>query len=250
MNNLKREIATKLVYVTNDWEQLLTDAMTEMDYTYLKFLENDTGYIPAKTVFLNAFQRLPLYQTRYILFGQDPYPRKESAIGEAFIDGAVKSIWSDKGLSKEVNKATSLRNMIKMLLLTHGLISHGTLSQSTIAKLNKQPLIETIFDLRDNFVKNGVLLLNTALVYTGPKDTSYHTGKWKPFVRRLLREIPGDVTLILLGNFAVKYVGALPEAKRLPKVEFEHPFNVSFIYSNAVQDFFKPMNLIYKHRKP
>ncbi len=246
MNDLKHAIARRLVYVHNDWQPVLIDALSELEDTYLHFLETADNYIPDKHGFLNAFQRLPMSKTRYILFGQDPYPRRESAIGEAFIDGSVHSLWAPTGLSKEVNRATSLRNIMKMLLLAHELVNPDKISQATIARIDKSGLIQTIFDLRDNFVANGVLLLNTALVYSGKKDTAYHTSQWKPFVRSILRVLSPQTELILLGNFAVRYVGSLPEARYFEKAIFEHPFNISFVYSSKVQNFFKPMNLIYK----
>ena len=47
------------------------------------------------------------------------------ANGYAFWDAAVNELWSDNGLSKAVNRATSLRNFIKMLLVTEGALSLG-----------------------------------------------------------------------------------------------------------------------------
>ena len=244
--NLKLHLAEKLTDVTNDWRTILVEAFTNMDATYLTFLIENNHFIPDKNNFLNAFKNINLKQTRYILFGQDPYPRKESAIGEAFIDGAVKTIWSENGLSKEVNKATSLRNFIKMLILSHNLLGKESLSQKNIAKINKQNLIQTIFDLRDNFVSNGVLLINTSLIFTDKKDTSYHIKNWKPFFEKILSFLPNEIYLILLGNFAKKYVSSLKQAQKMKKIEFEHPYNVSFVYSKQVQCFFRSMQLIFK----
>ena len=211
---------------------------------------NETDdYSPDRNTFLNAFKHLKPCEVKYILFGQDPYPRKESAIGEAFIDGAVESLWSaDGGLSKQVNRATSLRNIMKMLLFAHGYLTDD-FSPAAIKKVNKEGFIKSIFDLRDNFVSNGVLLLNAALIFTSPKESAFHIKKWKQFIRSLLKQLEGKPTLILLGNFAQKHIGNLPEAKNYTKVEFEHPFNYSFITSEKVVEFFKPMWLLFKRNK-
>ena len=223
----------------------MTHSLASLDYSYLKFLNENNDYFPDRNTFLNAFKHLKPDEVKYILFGQDPYPRKESAIGEAFIDGAVESLWSeDGGLSKQVNRATSLRNIMKMLLYAHGYLT-GDFSPAAIKKVNKEGLIKSIFDLRDNFVANGVLLLNAALIFTSPKDSATHIKKWQPFIKALLKQLPGKPTLILLGNFAQKHIGSLPEAKKSPKVEFEHPFNYSFITSKEVVEFFKPMRLLF-----
>jgi uracil-DNA glycosylase len=246
MKDYKYELASQLIYFDNGWGEILIDSLASLDYSYLKFMHQNNDYFPDKNTFLNAFKYHTPHSVKYILFGQDPYPRKESAIGEAFIDGAVKSLWSkDGGLSKQVNKATSLRNIIKMLLYAHGYLSDD-FSPAAIKKINKQHLIKTIFDLRDNFVANGVLLLNTALIFTSSSDSSYHIKKWQPFIRTLLKLLNRKPTLILLGNFAQKYIGNLPEAKNYPKVEFEHPFNTSFITSPQVVSFFKPMELVFE----
>jgi uracil-DNA glycosylase len=62
----------------------------------------------------------PLDRVRYVLVGEGPYPRAESATGVCFMDGAVGDLWSEAGLSKPVNRATSLRNFMKMLLVADG----------------------------------------------------------------------------------------------------------------------------------
>ena len=91
------------------WQALLSGAYDKLDRTYRDFLEKDREYFPSQTEYLNAFKTLPRHKVKYILFGQDPYPRKESAKGYAFIDAKVESIFSDTGLSKEVNRATSTK---------------------------------------------------------------------------------------------------------------------------------------------
>jgi len=102
------------------WHKILEKSFALLPPEYQEFIKHDKRYFPDIDNFLNAFKTLPLDKTKYILFGQDPYPRQESAIGYAFIDGKVASIFSQNGLSKEVNRATSLRNFMKMLLLCEG----------------------------------------------------------------------------------------------------------------------------------
>ena len=79
------------------------------------------NWLPGRDHLFAAFQR-DLVNCRYILIGESPYPRRQSANGIAFYDAAVDQLWSDKGLSKAVNRATSLRNIIKTALLAQGLI--------------------------------------------------------------------------------------------------------------------------------
>jgi len=72
--------------VDASWKGILEKALNALDDEYLEFLKTDNSYFPDQKNFLNAFKTLPLEKTKYILFGQDPYPREESAIGYAFID--------------------------------------------------------------------------------------------------------------------------------------------------------------------
>ena len=63
------------------WYTILEKAYASLEKEYRDFLENDTDYFPASSDYFNAFKTLPRSKVKYILFGQDPYPRKESAGG-------------------------------------------------------------------------------------------------------------------------------------------------------------------------
>lgn len=232
-------------HVNSSWKDIIEYAYLGLSPEYRDFLEKDKGYFPSYAHFLNAFKTLPLDRVKYILFGQDPYPREESAVGYAFIDGAVKSIFSNTGFSKEVNKATSLRNFLKMLLLSEGYLSSENLTQEAISKLDKKDFINTIDQLRVNFEKNGVLLLNTALIFTTKSDSSTHVKEFKIFINRLLAKLSQrDIKLILFGNMAKELKKNIPSTIEFKVIETVHPYNLSFIKDVSVQSFFKPMHLL------
>ena len=228
------------------WDAILQNAYASMEEEYRSFLENDKGYFPASSHYLNAFKTLPRNKVKYILFGQDPYPRKESAGGYAFIDEKVHTLFSDKGLSKEVNKATSLRNFIKMALLARGDLEKDDTSQDAIAKVDKRPLINSIEALRVNFEKNGVLLLNTALVFTDKKSSARHVKAWRPFIASLLEAVEDDAPkLILFGTHAKELKKKLP-LEKFETIEVEHPYNHTFIHNAKALELFGPMQLLEK----
>jgi len=82
------------------------------------------------------------------------------------------------------------------------LVSDDT-SQEAISMLDKRQLIDSIEALRVNFEKNGVLLLNTALIFTDKKSSKKHVKAWKPFVQTLLNALEDDAPkLILFGTHA------------------------------------------------
>jgi uracil-DNA glycosylase len=225
------------------WQPLLKEAFEAFEPHYLDYLRKDRNYFPDKENMLNAFKTLPLDRTRYILFGQDPYPRQESATGYAFIDGKVKSIFSQNGLSKEVNRATSLRNFIKMLLLCEGVLQED-LSAAAVAKVDTEGYIRTIDALRQNFEKNGVLLLNMALVFSSKEESKKHIRAWRGFVDNLLYSLAGkNVELILFGKMAEE-INRFESAEGFTRHILPHPYNLSFITDPKAHALFGPMHLL------
>lgn len=225
------------------WQSILKQALTTLPPNYESELAN-SEFLPASSAIFNAFS-LPLNKVNYILFGETPYPRAISANGYAFWDAAVDQIWSTTGLSKAVNRATSLRNFIKMLLVANGLLTPPNLSQDDIANIDKSHLIKTLPELFKHFYDKGVLLLNASLVLrTGKKNTD---GKiWQPFMNHILAELyqrRPHVQLILFGQIA-KAIDNLPASKPYKKLISEHPYNYSFIFNAEVQQFFQPWRLL------
>jgi uracil-DNA glycosylase len=226
------------------WQPLLFEAYQSLDEEYRVFLETDKAYFPNKDNYFNAFKTLAPKQVKYILFGQDPYPREQSAGGYAFIDKQVKILFCSTGLSTEVNKATSLRNFMKMLLVANASLTKSNTSQEAIAKVNKQEMINSIEDLRINFEKNGVLLLNTALIFSDKKASNKHIKAWRAFMQTLLTGlIPQAPQLILFGTQAKALEKHLC-IEKFQSIHLEHPYNQSFITNPKAEKLFKQMNLL------
>lgn len=214
--------------------------------SYLEFLEKNTNYIPKKENIFNAFKTLKKNDVKYVLFGQDPYPRELSATGYAFIDGNVKDIFSSTGtLNREVNRATSLRNFIKMALVARGDLNKDDLSPQAISSLDKSNFINDIWQLKYNFEKNGVLLLNTALVFTDKKSCVFHAKEWEAFILGTIDKLDSQkVKLILFGSFAQNLYKNNQSLQKFDAFACEHPYNISFITNKDVLNFFRPMDLL------
>lgn len=229
-----------IAYTHVSWHPLLEKALGAMDPVYLESLCNRSDWLPGCQKVLAAFQ-MPREQVKLILLGESPYPRAESANGYAFWDAQVESIWSDTGLSKQVNRATSLRHLVKMLLHTRGDLVQD-FSQPAIAKLNKSEYLQTCEALFQAFMHHGFLLLNASLVYSVGK-VNEHAKHWRLFMASLFRDLAAlnpEIKLVLLGRIAKQ----LPEAELFKTFEAEHPYNISFVTNAAVLDFFKPFNLL------
>lgn len=230
------------------WQPIVETALAQVDSHYIQELEQNPNWLPGARHIFNAFS-IPLDKTHYILFGESPYPRAESANGYAFWDAKVHEIWSPDGLTKPVNRATSLRNIMKMLLIGEGLLTEADTSQAAIAKVDKTHLVQSLDELFENLQQQGFLLLNASLALLGGYKVQYHAKKWHVFMESILTSLhktKPDVQLVLLGNIA-KIIEKMPIANHFSKIVAEHPYNVSFITNSKVLNFFNSFHLLKKN---
>ena len=231
------------------WRPLLAPALAQVDGAYLTELLTDPDWLPGPGRLLAAFQR-DLSHCRFILFGESPYPRRESANGIAFQDAAVTRLWSDTGLSKAVNRATSLRNIIKAALLAERRLepdADGRIPQAAIATLDRSSLIDTLDELFDNLHQRGFLLFNATPVLHPARKPAREARYWDPFCADLLRRIDAssvaNPTLVLWGRI-VNTIGNSDIGRHFPRMSSEHPYNVSFIHNVAMQDLLAELELL------
>lgn len=241
------------------WDSILRkglEALEQQTPGYLEQLTKDT-FLPTKGRMFAAFSQA-LEAVRYVLVGEGPYPREESASGYCFMDEAVKEIWSENGLSKQVNRATSLRNFIKMLLVADGKITEENTGSDSMKVIAKQAFaahssyIRTLDEMQQTMLGKGFLLLNATLVYRAHVPAARETKVWQPFLHTVLdslaehsRNAIRKPVLILWGKMAEKLV-SLPFAGSFDCVVSEHPYNISFIRNKTMQALFQPMGLLYR----
>lgn len=243
------------------WRPILLaglNAVHKLFPDYLPALADD-NYLPNGGRLFAAFAQ-PLDAVRYVLVGEGPYPRPDSATGVCFMDGAVGSLWSEKGLSKQVNRATSLRNFMKMLLVADGQIAIEQTSGDALAGVSAKAqavptaVIQTLPELQENLTSHGFLLLNAALVFRSHVAPVKEAKPWVPFLQTVLaalvdhaeRNATQAPTLVLWGKIAVQ-LEALPESAGFPKKVSEHPYNLSFIGNAVMQELFGSMHLLKKN---
>jgi uracil-DNA glycosylase len=222
---------------------------------YLPVLAQD-NYLPTDNRLFAAFAQ-PIAAIRYVLVGEGPYPREQSATGVCFMDGAVGSLWAPSGLSKQVNRATSLRNFIKMLLVAKGTINSKATSGNALQPVAEQALahpettIQTLGDLQDKLHANGFLLLNASLVFRSHVKPVQDAKAWKPFLAVILAALLAHATasnttpptLVLWGKIA-ELLQSLSVTASFPQAIAEHPYNLSFIEHTGMQQLFAPMDLL------
>lgn len=237
------------------WRPILLQglqAMAAADPAYLPALALD-DYLPTELRLFAAFQ-LPLPQVRYVLVGEGPYPRAESATGVCFMDGAVGSLWSGDeggGLSKPVNKATSLRNFMKMLLVADGQLAAdntaGAALAEAAARARSGGAIQTLADMQRKLTAQGFLLLNASLVFRPHVAPAKDAKAWLPFFETVMAGLAAAArsapTMVLWGKIAGQ-LNRLPVLRAFPQIVAEHPYNLSFIGNGDMHALFGPMRLL------
>jgi uracil-DNA glycosylase len=239
------------------WRPLLIKGLEAMMTAYPDYLPQlaQDQYLPTEQRLFAAFA-LPLQDVRYVLVGEGPYPREESATGVCFMDGAVGSLWSSEeggGLSKPVNKATSLRNFMKMLLVADGQLALANTAGEAMAAVSAQARsgagshIQTLADMQRKLTGQGFLLLNASLVFRSHVAPAKDARAWLPFFETVMEGLAAQArvtpTLILWGKIA-ELLSKLPVMKHFPQITAEHPYNLSFIGNQDMHALFKPMQLL------
>jgi uracil-DNA glycosylase len=251
MSNIDRLLERSAVH--NDWQQILHESLLTLDSDYLDSLLRDDDWLPGVDRLLAAFQR-DRAGVGYLLIGESPYPRKESANGIAFYDAAVDSLWSEQGLSKAVNRATSLRNLIKTALLAEGHLQRDTdakITQHAISQLDKNDLIQTLTELFDNLEHAGFLMLNATPVLHPQRKPAHEARYWQQFLECLLTLLaessPQRITLLLWGKIA-KLIETMPASRTYDRLVSEHPYNISFIDNPDMLQLFAKLRVLQRRR--
>lgn len=259
MNRFPSFIETAFQRAHPSWQNILKqglNAVLENTPDYLdSLIEGD--FLPTQGRLFAAFS-LPVDHVRYILMGEGPYPREASASGYCFMDGAVENLWSDEGLSKPVNRAVSLRNFIKMLLVSDGYLQPDDTGKEAMKRFvenilkSDQAFIRTGQELQANMIQSGFLLLNAALVFRKGVPAVKETRYWQPFLNSVLEILANrqvgqtqPVTLVLWGKMAERFQPRFEETGYQIAVS-EHPYNLSFIGNAVMQSLFRPLNLLKK----
>jgi len=256
--NVPKQITDCIQLAHPSWHTAILNGLQAMHAADPEYFPNlcSAEFLPTEGRLFAAFQQ-PVSEIRYVLIGEGPYPRAESATGVCFMDGAVSSLWAEdgSGLSKKVNRATSLRNFIKMLLVASGDLDETHTSGEAMAVVaaaalnDEQMFIRKLADLQENMHRQGFLLLNATLVFRDSVAPVKDGKAWQPFLQVIFsclseqRSAASLPSLVLWGKIA-EQLKRIPEAARFPHILAEHPYNLSFIKNREMQDFFRPMQLL------
>ncbi|CAN5882014.1 uracil-DNA glycosylase [soil metagenome] len=263
MQEFSDAINMALHSVHASWLPAVTAGLKAMQVASPAYLDTllEGQFFPLKGRMFAAFE-LPIDQIRYVLIGEGPYPREESATGVCFMDGAVKELWSAEkkgGLSKSVNRATSLRNFIKMLLVAEGLLDVNNTNAEAMnaislrARAQDTDLIQSLPELQLNLLSHGFLLLNASPVFRKEVAPLQDAKAWQPFLQVIFSALSAHqkldaqkpVTLLLWGKIA-ELLKHIPAVHDFPAICAEHPYNLSFIANKKMLSFFYQFHLLRK----
>ncbi|MFH7598690.1 ADP-ribosyltransferase domain-containing protein [Streptomyces racemochromogenes] len=141
--------------------------------------------VPVRELTFQALKPHPPHKWKVVVFGQNPYPRPESATGIAMFDNTFND-WKDS----QFGRVVSIRCLIKAAAMW----KYGIVKKTPIAD------VRALLKERDTvqppewfqaMLTQGVLLLNAALTASGDgaMGADRHTAFWRPVAERIVEEI-------------------------------------------------------------
>ncbi|WP_330349895.1 ADP-ribosyltransferase domain-containing protein [Streptomyces sp. NBC_00582] len=141
--------------------------------------------VPVRELTFQALKPNPPHKWKVVVFGQNPYPRPESATGIAMFDNTFHD-WKDS----QFGRVVSIRCLIKAAAMWKYGIPKKTPIADVRALLRKQDTVQPP-EWFQAMLTQGVLLLNAALTASsdGPRGSDPHTAFWRPVAERIVEEI-------------------------------------------------------------
>ncbi|MCX4744797.1 ADP-ribosyltransferase domain-containing protein [Kitasatospora sp. NBC_01287] len=143
------------------------------------------GVVPVRELTLQALKPNAPHKWKVVVFGQNPYPRAESATGIAMFDNTFHD-WKDS----QFGRVISIRCVIKAATMWKYGIPKKTPIADIRALLKERDTVQPP-EWFQAMLTQGVLLLNAALTASGDGAMApeRHTAFWRPVAERIVEEI-------------------------------------------------------------
>ncbi|UFR00081.1 macro domain-containing protein [Streptomyces sp. Go40/10] len=152
-----------------------------------RFIGKDRSHevVPVRELTFQALKPNPPHKWKVVVFGQNPYPRPESATGIAMFDNTF-SDWKDS----QFGRVVSIRCLIKAAAMWKYGIPKKTPIADVRALLKERDTVQPP-EWFQAMLTQGVLLLNASLTASGDgaMGTDQHTAFWRPVAERIVEEI-------------------------------------------------------------
>lgn len=141
--------------------------------------------VPVRELTFQALKPNPPHKWKVVVFGQNPYPRPESATGIAMFDNTFND-WQDS----QFGRVVSVRCIIKAAAMWKYGIAKKTPIADIRALLKERETVQPP-EWFQAMLTQGVLLLNASLTSSGDgaMGTDRHTTFWRPVAERVVEEI-------------------------------------------------------------
>ncbi|MFE2583721.1 ADP-ribosyltransferase domain-containing protein [Streptomyces sp. NPDC059378] len=141
--------------------------------------------VPVRELTFQALKPNPPHKWKVVVFGQNPYPRPESATGIAMFDNTF-SDWKDS----QFGRVVSIRCLIKAAAMWKYGIAKKTPIADVRALLKERDTVQPP-EWFQAMLTQGVLLLNASLTASGDgaMGADQHTAFWRPVAERIVEEI-------------------------------------------------------------
>jgi uracil DNA glycosylase len=147
--------------------------------------KRDQRIVPVRELTFQVLKPNPPDRWKVVIFGQNPYPRVESATGIAMFDNTFHN-WKDS----QFGRVMSIRCIIKAACIWKHAISKQTSIADIRNLLAKHNTVQPP-EWFQSMLTQGVLLLNAALTASsdGVPPTEQHAAFWRPVVEAIIEEI-------------------------------------------------------------
>lgn len=184
-------MSINLSKITTNWKEIIEEYDFSLINNFIKSeeekIKNWLEIYPPNNKIFQCFNLFNIEDTKVVIIGQDPYIRKNQAMGLSFsIPCGVKVPPSLKNIIKEINRSMKLNNDLKKGDLT-------------------------------NWAKQGVLLLNRSLTVREGKSNS-HKKVWLPFTEMIVKYISNNlnnIVFLLWGRNAEEVASFIDNSKHL-----------------------------------
>ncbi|MFG2335193.1 ADP-ribosyltransferase domain-containing protein [Streptomyces yangpuensis] len=141
--------------------------------------------VPVRELTFQALKPHPPHKWKVVVFGQNPYPRPESATGIAMFDNTFHD-WKDS----QFGRVVSIRCIIKAAAMWKYGIPKKTPIAEVRALLKERETVQPP-EWFQAMLTQGVLLLNASLTAgsDGTSGIDRHTAFWRPVAERIVEEI-------------------------------------------------------------
>ncbi|MFE9450193.1 ADP-ribosyltransferase domain-containing protein [Streptomyces sp. NPDC006739] len=152
-----------------------------------RFIGKDRSHevVPVRELTFQALKPNPPHKWKVVVFGQNPYPRPESATGIAMFDNTFSN-WKDS----QFGRVVSIRCLIKAAAMWKYGIAKKTPIAEVRALLKERDTVQPP-EWFQAMLTQGVLLLNASLTASGDgaMGTDQHAAFWRPVAERIVEEI-------------------------------------------------------------